>query len=354
MLDIIKMYKASLIFMVFALGLSYLDSGTIGLYSVVILMVLEVSLSFDNAVVNAKDLGKLSANGRQWFLLWGFLIAVIGMRLLFPILIVSASTGLPPIWFGTTDNVAMIALYDPQRYAQLLDNTHTLVAGFGGAFLMMVGLSFFFGKEKDEHWIIGIEHLFHYIGKLNFISIPIIEAVVTAVIACVFSRYIPGGAGFFCAALIGIAAFMAVNGFKEYLEAQEDDTSASLVNGAIKGGLATLIFMEVRDASFSFDGVIGAFAITNMIGIIVLGLATGALFVRQMTLHLVESGTIAKYRYLENGALWSILALSITMMVGPIVHLPEIVTGSLGVLFIGLSLISSIFDNRKQANSIVA
>jgi hypothetical protein len=105
------------------------------------------------------------------------------------------------------------------------------------------------------------------------------------------------------------------------------------------------------DASFSFDGVVGAFAITNNLFIIMIGLGVGAMFVRSLTIMLVDKGTLSEYRYLEHGAFYAIGILAAIMFAGTIKHIPEVVTGLLGALFIALSLFSSILYNKKNGGS---
>lgn len=319
------------------------DGGFAALYTVAILMILEVSLSFDNAVVNAKSLESLSESQKKWFLTWGFVLAVLGMRLLFPILIVSGTAAINP-WA-----VLMMTINDPVQYATLLTSTHTLVAGFGGAFLMMVGLQFFFDTEKDEHWLGWIEGVLSKFGKINFHAlIPLAEGLITVIVLGVMSMY--AGMSFFYAGLVGILAFTVVAGIKTVMEGGDGEETAgsSAVGTVVKGGMATLLFMEVRDASFSFDGVIGAFAISEVLLLIMLGLGVGAYAVRKMTLHLVEAGTLASYKYLEHGAFWAILSLAVLMQLGSFMHISEIITGSIGLFFIGASFIASVIYKKNN------
>lgn len=319
------------------------DGGFAALYTVAILMVLEISLSFDNAVVNAKSLGSLSEAQQKWFLHWGFIIAVLGMRLIFPILIVSGTAAINPI------AALMLAINNPAQYAALLTSSHALVAGFGGAFLMMVGLQFFFDAEKDEHWLGVLEGALTKFGKLNFNAlIPLAEGLVTVIVLYVISIY--AGMPFFYAGLIGILAFTVVSGIKTVMEGDDDEENAGgkAVDAVVKGGIATLLFMEVRDASFSFDGVIGAFAISEVLLLIMLGLGVGAYAVRKMTLHLVEAGTLASYKWLEHGAFWAILSLAILMQLGSFMHITEIITGSIGLFFIGAAFLASVAYKKNH------
>ncbi len=115
-----------------------------------------------------------------------------------------------------------------------------------------------------------------------------------------------------------------------------------------KSGAASFLYLEVLDASFSLDGVIGAFALTNNLFVIALGLGIGAMFVRSFTIMLVDKWTLTEYRYLEHGAFWAILALASLMLVGSLTHIPEVFTGLIGALLIGLSVISSVRLNRRS------
>ena len=118
-----------------------------------------------------------------------------------------------------------------------------------------------------------------------------------------------------------------------------------------RAGIAGFLYLEVLDASFSFDGVIGAFAITKDVVIIMLGLGIGAMFVRSLTVYLVNKGTLDEYVFLEHGAHYAIGALAIIMLLSMEYHIPEAVTGLVGIAFIGLALISSIRRRRLEEAS---
>ena len=117
-----------------------------------------------------------------------------------------------------------------------------------------------------------------------------------------------------------------------------------------RGGLGAFIYLEVLDASFSFDGVIGAFALTTNLFIIAIGLGIGAFYVRALTIMLVERKTLGQYRYLEHGAFYAILVLAVIMYVQTLVHIPEVITGLIGAALIGLSFMSSLRYNRLNPN----
>ena len=124
-----------------------------------------------------------------------------------------------------------------------------------------------------------------------------------------------------------------------------------MAEGAVRSGVGGFLYLEVLDASFSFDGVIGAFALSNNMLIIALGLSIGALFVRSMTVHLVRAGTLTKYRFLEHGAFWAIIALGLIMLLSAKFHISESITGLIGAVLIGISLLWSMRYNRKHGRS---
>ncbi|MDO9526637.1 MAG: DUF475 domain-containing protein, partial [Gemmobacter sp.] len=315
----------------FWLGWAY--SGTLGgalgfLLIGSILAVLEISLSFDNAIVNANKLKDMTPEWQHRFLTWGIIIAVFGMRVVFPLLIVVVAAKIGP-W-----QAIMLAATDPDEYARIIGDAHLSIAAFGGAFLMMVALTYFFDEGKEVHWIAALER-----NMARFASIRGLEVALVLVVMLVFGSILPDAdvATFLYASVAGLVTFLAVEVVGHVLDAQSGATDI-----AVKGGLGAFLYLEVLDASFSFDGVIGAFALTQNLFLIAIGLGVGAMYVRSMTIMLVERQTLAQFRYLEHGAFWSILILSIIMFCQTITHIPEVVTGLLGAGFIGVSLVSSI------------
>lgn len=345
----IRYFKGSMLFTVVCLALgAWLGwsmtgnlLGTLGvLWIVLVLGVLEVSLSFDNAVVNASVLKDMSEIWRRRFLTWGILIAVFGMRIVFPVAIVAIAASLGPI------EAIRLAANDPDQYQRIITEAHVGIAGFGGAFLGMVGLNFFFDSDKEVHWIEIIESRLIKLASVDAISIAIILASLYGI-----STLLTQGDSyaFIIAGIFGLLAYIAVEAINSLLEAPEAVDSAGNLTGVVaRSGLASFLYLELLDSSFSFDGVIGAFALTNNIFIIALGLGIGAMFVRSMTIMLVEKGTLAQYRYLEHGAFWAILALAAIMLLSARFHIPETITGLIGAVLIGLSLWVSVRYNRDN------
>lgn len=297
-----------------------------------VLAVLEISLSFDNAIVNANKLKNMTAVWQQRFLTWGILIAVFGMRIIFPLAVVVIAAGIGPI------DAILLAATNPQEYAQIMDEAHISISAFGGSFLMMVALSYFIDKEKDVDWIRLIECRLR-----SWASIRGLEILVVLGIALGFSISLPGdvGAEFLFAAVCGLVTFLLVELLGQFLDEGKDATQL-----AARGGLGAFLYLEVLDASFSFDGVIGAFALTQNLFLIAIGLGIGAFYVRAMTIMLVEKETLAQFRYLEHGAFYSILALSLIMFGSAHWHVNEIITGLIGAVFISMALMSSLRHRR--------
>lgn len=298
-----------------------------------VLAILEISLSFDNAVVNAAKLKNMTPIWQKRFLTWGILIAVFGMRVVFPLLVVSVAAQVSPL------AAVQIAVSQPETYAQLINEAHLPIVGFGGTFLMMVALSWFMDCNKEIHWFPTIErHLCRCASIRGFQ----IGAVV--LVAVVFATAIGGHEGrrFIFAAAFGLATFVAVEKLGDLLD------SKAPVGAAAKGGIGAFLYLEVLDASFSFDGVIGAFALTQNLFLIAIGLGIGALYVRSMTIMLVERKTLAQFRFLEHGAFYSILTLSVIMFVQALTPVPEYITGTLGAGLILLSLWASLRYRKQQ------
>lgn len=305
-----------------------------------ILAAMEVSLSFDNAVVNASVLKTWDDYWQKLFLGVGIIIAVFGMRLLFPLVIVAvaADIGIMDVWH--------LALNDPKTYSMHLTNHHAEVAAFGGMFLLLVFLNFLFDHEKEVHWLGHVEQKLGALGKVSSIAVMISLAVLLG------SMSLVGEAQklvVLISGLWGILIYVAVDAISNLLEKEEEGSNVGdLVK---KGGIGGFLYLEVLDASFSFDGVIGAFAITTDVVIIMLGLAIGAMFVRSLTVYLVKQGTLDEFVFLEHGAHYAIGILAAIMLASMKYHIPEIFTGLIGVAFIAASVWSSVRHRRQQASA---
>jgi len=310
-------------------------SGIIALFITGVLSILEVSLSFDNAVVNALRLRKMTPVWQRRFLTWGMLIAVFGMRLVFPIVIVAIFANI-----GVFE-VINLALTEPDKYSHYLHESHEPIAAFGGIFLLMLFLSFVFNQAKKIHWICIIEERLVKLGKLEGIEIIIALSVLYFVQGFVNPEE---KLAVVIAGISGLIVYLLIDGFVKLLESEQE---ARLMSNAVKqGGFMSFMYLEIIDASFSFDGVIGAFAISKDIVIISIGLTIGAMFVRSFTIMLVDKNTLARYIYLEHGAHWAIGALAIIMIYTTFGEVSEVITGLIGFFLILGSFISSIAYNK--------
>ena len=355
-----KHFRFSIIFTIICLAISAYwgfthgpEAGLSAMFKVLaitsILAIMEVSLSFDNAVVNASVLKHWDQFWRTLFLTVGIIVAVFGMRLVFPLLIVGVTADMSMV------EVAKLALNDPKSYSEKLMAHHAEIAAFGGMFLLLVFLNFLFDDEKDEHWFHWLESRLADLGNIQAISV-----FISLVALLVLASFIPDASRLVVvmAGIWGIVVYVGVKVIGHLLEGSSNDDESEKSNGAsatgtiVKGGIGGFLYLEVLDASFSFDGVIGAFAITSDVVIIMLGLAIGAMFVRSMTIYLVEKGTLDAYVYLEHGAHYAIGALAFIMLAsGTGLHIPEVITGLVGVAFIVWAVVSSIAYSKKQQSS---
>ncbi|MEU9389626.1 DUF475 domain-containing protein [Streptomyces sp. NPDC048324] len=334
---------------------------------VAILSVLEISLSFDNAVVNAGILKKMNAFWQKIFLTVGVLIAVFGMRLVFPVVIVAVTAKLNPI------DAVNLALTDKDQYQQLVTDAHPAIAAFGGMFLLMIFLDFIF-EDRDIQWLRWIERPLAKLGKVDMLSVCI-ALIVLLITSFTFATHAHqhGGAHVdkaqtvLISGIAGLITYMIVGGLSGYFEdkleeeeereheeeerAEREGKPKSAVVLAGQAAFFMFLYLEVLDASFSFDGVIGAFAITNDIVLMALGLGIGAMYVRSLTVYLVRQGTLDDYVYLEHGAHYAIGALAVILMVTIQYQINEVITGLVGVVLIAWSFWSSVRRNRALAEA---
>ncbi|MFD9033602.1 DUF475 domain-containing protein [Streptomyces sp. NPDC059567] len=354
-------------FAITALGLvaAVLYGGWEAFGIVAILCILEISLSFDNAVVNAGILKKMNAFWQKIFLTIGILIAVFGMRLVFPVVIVAISAKIGPI------EAVDLALNDAERYEQLVTDAHPSIAAFGGMFLLMIFLDFIF-EDRDIKWLGWLERPLAKLGKIDMLSVCI-ALIVLAISAMTFATqahqhggtHVDKASTVLLSGVFGLITYLVVGGLSGYFEnkleeeeereheaeeaAKRSGKPVSAVQLAGKAAFFMFLYLEVLDASFSFDGVIGAFAITNDIVLMALGLGVGAMYVRSLTVYLVRQGTLDDYVYLEHGAHYAIGALAVILMISIRYQIPEVVTGLIGVALIGWSFWSSVRRNRALA-----
>ena len=320
-----KYFYSSFILTILGLVAAYFLGGFVAVYICILLIILEVSLSFDNAVVNARILRHMSQVWQKRFIIYGIPIAVFGMRFLFPILIVSIAADMEML------QTLNLALNNPDEYHHALHSNKNQIYIFGGGFLLMVFLSFFF-EEKETKWIRVLEdnHLIKTLAKSQNITLFI--AILTGIILIMLTQNSTYAIAYFSAIVLHLGLGM----FDEIFS-----------TSGIKSGLMGFLYLEVLDASFSFDGVIGAFAMSQDIFIIMIGLGIGAMFVRSLTIYMVRKRILESFIYLEHGAHYAILALAVIMFIKIFYEVSEIITGTASMLFIALALIHSVLKRRN-------
>ncbi|MDD2790745.1 MAG: DUF475 domain-containing protein [Sulfurimonas sp.] len=324
-----RYFYSSFIIMALGLLLSFYLGGLTAIYITFLLIILEISLSFDNAVVNAKVLAKMDPIWQRRFIIFGIPIAVFGMRLLFPLAIVAIVTGM-----GLLETLD-VAMNDAARYESILKSTEGTIFAFGGAFLLMVFLDFFF-EEREIKWLGVIEN--SRILK-RFSGVSNIELIIAIIVGLTLGEVTQS--------FSVVMAFM----FGVLLHSLLGMVDHFLSSDTVKSGIAGFIYLEVLDASFSFDGVIGAFALTSNIFIIMIGLGVGAMFVRSLTIYFVEHKTLSEFHYLEHGAHYAIGILAVIMLMKITMHISELVTGTIGIGLILIAFLHSVYENKKALKS---
>lgn len=321
-----KYFYSSFILTFLGLVAAYFLGGFIAVYICILLIILEVSLSFDNAVVNARVLRGMSAAWQRRFIIYGIPIAVFGMRFLFPILIVSIAADMQMI------QTLNLALNNSDEYHNALSNNKNQIYIFGGAFLLMVFLSFFF-EEREIKWIGILEdnYLIKILTKSKNIILSI--AILAGIVLIALTQNPTYAIAYFSAVLLHLG-----------LEMFDEMFSTS----GVKSGIMGFLYLEVLDASFSFDGVIGAFAMSQDIFIIMIGLGIGAMFVRSLTIYMVRQKILESFIYLEHGAHYAILALAIIMFIKVFHEVSEIITGTTSLIFIALAFIHSLYKRKSH------
>lgn len=346
MAKLLRFYGFSIIFSVACLGLGawygWESTGTLGgmtslLWIILVLSILEISLSFDNAVVNASVLKDMDLVWQQRFLTWGIAFAVFGMRVAFPLAIVAIAAGIGPM------DAFSLSLNQPNEYERIVSSAHIGIAGFGGAFLTMVGLNFFFDEDKTVHWVGFLEAPMAKLAALPSVRVAILLLSMWGISN---QLNLEDAHTFLVSGILGLVTFIVVEGVSAMLESREQ--AARLSGAMVRSGLGGFIYLNILDASFSFDGVIGAFALSNNMIVIALGLSIGAMFVRSMTIHLVREGALEEYHFLEHGAFWAIIVLGGIMLMSAKFHIPESITGLIGAVLIGLSFIASVRHKRRR------
>jgi hypothetical protein len=331
----LRIFFISALISIGSMGLVWYLMGPQAAFLTFVLMLVEVTFSFDNAIINARILATMNRFWQQMFITVGLVIAVFGMRLVFPIVLVMITTGLG------AGHVVDLALNHPEQYSQELELAHPLISSFGGMFLLMLGLAFFFDPGREERWINVIERPLQRLGKW-WIYTGIATVVLAIIAALPWNEHprdtlIAGG--------LGIILQLALSKFNDFFTASQAKAKTS---SAAMAGFMAFLYLMVLDSSFSFDGVLGAFAITSDVILIAVGLGIGALWVRSLTIFMVRKSVLGAYRYLEHGAHYTIVILSFVLLGGLFIHIPELVAGLSGITIVAASIASSVLENRIE------
>lgn len=337
--SILRIYAFSTIVSVGLLIFTGVHLGMAALFLVLVLAALEITFSVDNAVVNTRILEKMTPAWQKAFLTVGILIAVFGVRVILPLIIVAAASGM------SIGGVVDLALHHSEEYGHHLDEAHPMISAFGGVFLLMIFLDFFFRKRKTK-WLVTIETILEKAGKLESLSVVLALSTLLVIASQVDAHaqklVIVSG-------VLGLIIYLMINSLDTLLAKSSISRNLQTTTQAtFKAGLIGFIYLNIVDASFSLDGVIGAFAITNQIVLIAIGLGIGALYVRVITLHMLQHGVLDKYKYMEHGAHYAIGILAALMLISIKVEVPEVVAGLAGLAFVATAVFDSYLESRKD------
>lgn len=296
------------------------------------LIVFEVVNSIDNAIVNAHVLRTVSARARRWFLVYGILSAVVVVRGVLPFLIVWLSV--PELSFFQAIGATFGG---DESVREIVESKKFIVLMGGGIFLALLYLHWLFLEKKEPFYIPEKLIKPHYgIWFFGF----------TAVLLVVLLYLSRDNPIMMLSAAIGNAVFFIIYGFKEQAEKKEHE-----LHGANLSDLSKLLYLEILDTTFSFDGVLGAFAFTTNVALILIGNGIGALVVRDITIRGIDH--VAKYKWLKNGAMTSIGFLGVFMMIEAFgIELPEWIPTLITLALVGIAFEASHRHiRRERANS---
>jgi uncharacterized protein len=263
----------------------------------------ETVSSLDNAVINADVISTMGQRARKWFLLWGLLFGVFVVRGFLPWLIVwVVNPSLGPI-----QSLTATFSNDPRVLASIEYSAPILLAG-GGTFLVFLFFHWLFLEDKE----FGLPHESFFLRQGVWFY-AVVSILLTALVwfALKMNPVMAFGT------VVGSTAFFITHGFKQNAEASEEG-----LKNSTRSDISKVLYLEVIDATFSIDGVLGAFAFTLAVPLILIGNGLGAAVVRQLTVGNVDN--IKKYKFLKNGAMYSILVLGTIMLLDAFgVHVPQ-------------------------------
>ncbi|MDO8336465.1 MAG: DUF475 domain-containing protein [Candidatus Saccharibacteria bacterium] len=312
--------------------------GTEALTLCVILTLLEITFSADNAVVNSRVLVTLSPFWQKMFMTVGIILAVFVVRFILPIVIVMVGAEL------SFDKTFDLALNHPEAYKLELDKAAPVINAFGAMFLFLVALDFFIDPKKKISWLVVEKYLVSFAKKIPHAGLLIGFGILVVTVFTLSSEVRLQVSAAMFAAILLYSGLKFINHLME-----KHEKNSKLTHKVGMAAFLAFVYLQILDASFSLDGVIGAFALTDNIIIIMAGLGAGAIWVREMTLHMVHTNALVRYRYLEHGAHWAIFVLGLIMLL-KLVHIepPEVFVGVVGLVFVAASLYSSYKSHRQE------
>jgi uncharacterized protein len=293
------------------------------------LALFESITSIDNAIINAETLATMQPRARRWFLTWGILLAVFGVRGVLPWFLVWIMTpGLGP-WQAFTASLTG----DPAALSAIRKSAPVLLMG-GGVFFIFLFLHWIFIEPKN--YGLPVERIMARQGAWFY---AVVSILLTIIVWFALDRNPILGFG----AVMGSTAFFITHGFRRYAEEQEQ----RLLSGeGHLSDMGKILYLEVIDMTFSIDGIVGAFAFTLAVPLILIGNGIGAIIVRQLTYYGVQR--IKKYAYLKNGAMYSILVLVIVMLAhGFGFYVPEWGSPLATFLIVGYFFLKSLLKGRQ-------
>lgn len=300
------------------------------------LMIFEVVCSVDNAIINAHVLKTMSIKWRKIFLFWGIITAVFLFRGLLPFVIVWLSV--PEIgFFGALHSI----FKSSPEIASLIEERKGIILIGAGVFLLLTYLHWLFLEKKDN---------FFFLEKIIKPKYGVWFFALCAIILVVLLYLARDSYALMLAAAMGNGLFFIMYGFKEQAAKEEERLRG---RQSTLTDFSKLMYLEALDASFSFDGVIGAFAFTTSIPLIFIGNGIGALIVRQLTIKGINE--VTKYRWLKNGAMTAIGILGLFIIIKSFgVDIPEYLPTLTTVFLVGLTFFKSYTLLKKGTNKLYA
>lgn len=296
------------------------------------LCLFEVIISVDNAIINAEVLGTVSKKARKWFLFWGIIIAVFAVRGVLPWLIIwISSSGISPVEAFTA------SFSSDQRIVRAIEQSSPILLAGGGTFLVFLFFHWLFLEPK--HYGLKGEEFIYKQGIWFFAVVSVLLAVIVW-FAIKINPFMAFGA------VIGSTAFFIIHGFRQKAEEAEKNM---LGGGSNLSDISKILYLEVIDTTFSIDGILGSFAFTFSIPLILIGNGIGALVVRKLTISNIEN--VKKYKYLKNGAMYSVFALGIVMILDSFgFHIPKWISPLMTFAIVGAFFKKSYMDIKKEKN----